>query len=514
MKKPKPSAAALRTAIVDAARIAFTELRAAHPKESFYAYALYTSGDGEYIIASANTEEGLRQRARKYEAEEKKGLEEHMRSLRWNAPDWAYHGADKEHFEKAQDLLDARPSMDELDEDKWEKEVDRRMTIFVEALQALDKEGFFGRGKAREKVTLLLAMGDQEMKFFLKCAQQLNPAKVYDRFSKPFLRTDAGRFKGLGSRTVYETIDVDIAGNGKLLATAGDGFLFAFSLPSRKEIMKVRLEWRLGAQAVAVSPDGNAVALGWGALDDDEGGIRCWEVKSRKVIWNVKDQRKHIRSIDFSPDGEVVASGSMDGTLAWWDAHTGKQIRRSRHKDGIECVRFAPRENLLASLDRKKGVLLWDSASGKPMGEIAEPGDRLAFSPDGQLLAIASGSAKKDPGISLWDVARKKLVKRLEAVTKSRFQVIQGPDDYEGCHASGVAFSPDGKLLAVERSWPGSVVLWDWKKAKELSWMNPNYESLSGIAFLPEGTTVVVAGCSMDGPPLLLWDIKEVTAHV
>lgn len=109
----------------------------------------------------------------------------------------------------------------------------------------------------------------------------------------------------------------------------------------------------------------------------------------------------------------------------------------------------------------------------------------------------------------IWDVSRRKLVTKLDAVAKSRFQVVQGPDDYEDCKATGVAFSADGRLLAVARSWPGSVVLWDWKKNKELIWMNPEYECLDGVVFLPDGKTVAVAGRSMDGPPLLLWDISE-----
>jgi WD40 repeat protein len=510
MKKPKPSAAAWRTEITDATRRAFTELRAAHPQEAFYAYALYTSNDASYVMASANSEEGLRQRARKYQAKAKTGLEEEMRRLRWHAPDWAYHGAGEEHFAKVEDLLEARPGLDDLDEDAWEKEVELRMATFVEALHGLDKEGFFGRGKSREKVTLLLTMGDQETKSFLKCARQLNPAKVYDRLSKPFLRTDAGRFQGLGSRKVYETNGVAIAGNGRLLATAGDGFLFAFSLPNRNEILKVRLEDLIGAQAVAVSPDARAVALGWGGLAEEEGGIRCWNMESRKVLWDVAGEKDAISTLDFSPDGQTIVSGGMDGSLAWWDAPTGKPMRRIRHKNWVQCVRFAPRGNLLASLDRAKGVRLWDASSGKPMGEIAEPGDRLTFSPDGQLLAIASRYVKRDLGISLWDVARRKLVKRLEAVTKSRFQVMPDPDDDdEDCEASGAAFSPDGRFLAVERSNPGSVVLWDWKDAKELTWMNPNSEALAGVVFLPDGKTVAVAGCSMDGPPLLLWDVAE-----
>src|SRR5438093_5256047 len=191
----KQSTKVLRTAITEAARQAFTELRHAHPKETFYSFALYTSEEASYIVPTANTEEGLVSRARHYAAKDKKGLKEHMRLLRWSPADWAYHCTGEQHFQKAQQILDARPSFNDLDEDDFEKEVELRLETFIGGLKALDDEGFFGRGKARQGVTLLIAMGDQETKLLLRCAKQLNPAKVYVEFSKPFLRTTAGKFK-------------------------------------------------------------------------------------------------------------------------------------------------------------------------------------------------------------------------------------------------------------------------------------------------------------------------------
>ncbi|MEW6304747.1 MAG: DUF4303 domain-containing protein [Verrucomicrobiota bacterium] len=504
-----PSTAALQSAIAEAARKVFTELRAAHAKETFYAFALYTNTEASSISATANTEEGLIRRAREYEAREKRGLQEHARTLRWNPADWAYHCAGEEHFEEAQDILDARPG-DLDDDDDNDKEIEARLAAFIAALKSLDKEGLFGRGKAREGVVLLVMMGDQEIKLLLRCAQQLNPSKVYKRFSEPFLRTDAGRFKGLGSRKVYETVGVAVSRNGKVLAAAGDEYLFAFSLPAKREILKLKVDSLLGLRAPTLSPDGALVAAGWQNLQDETGGIRCWDIASRKTVWDIGGQESGIVSVDFSPDGASLASASEDGIICIRDARNGEPVRKlSGQMDWLQCVRFSPDGRILASSDRRKGVWLWDAQSGKRTGEIAEPGDYLAFSLDGKWLAVASGFAEKERVASIWDVTRRKLVKRLQAVAKSRFQVVSGPDDYEDCQVSGVAFSPDGNLLAVERSWPGSVVLWDWKQERELLWMNPNYECLGGVVFLPDGKTVAVAGRSMDGPPLLLWDVSK-----
>lgn len=504
----------LQDAIIEAARATFVKLRDTHPKENFYVFALYTSNEANYITASANTEEGLLQRAKHYEKREKKGMKRHADSVKWHAPDWAYHCSGDDQFEQAQEVLDALPDINDLDEDGFRKEFDARIAVFIEALKALDAEGLFGRGKERQIVTLLVAMGDQETKLLLNCAQQLNPANVYKEFAKAFPTETAGKFKGIGSRKVYETQAVALSRNGRLLAspgssTGGSPYVFGFDLPSRKEVLSLPVRGLVGLWALAVSPDAMTIYVGWASLcGDGKAGIRCLDVLTKKVKWDVKSNQ--VCSLDASPDGAFVASGDIEGRICVWYANDGKLVHKTHGNKGVfaRCVRFSPDGSILASCSDKE-VLLWNPATGTKIGNLADSGDGVAFSPDGKLLAVATGKSRKIRDASIWNVARRKLLMRLDAVKNSSFKVPVGPDDYEDVRASGVAFSPDGNLLAVERSWPGSVVLWDWQKGKELIWMNPNYECLDGVTFLPDGKTVAVAGRSMSGPPLLLWDISE-----
>src|SRR5262249_5491752 len=150
------------SAITNAARQAFADLHAAHSDEMFYAYALYANPEANYITASANSEEGLIRHARRYNAKEKKGITEHARRLGWNARDWAYHCVGEQHFARAQELLDALCAAGRSGAEEAEDEGHARLDLFIEALKALDNEDFFGRGKTRQQITLLLMMGDQE----------------------------------------------------------------------------------------------------------------------------------------------------------------------------------------------------------------------------------------------------------------------------------------------------------------------------------------------------------------
>ncbi len=512
MKKPAPNK--LKQAIIEAARATYVGLRNAHPNETFYSFALYINDDANDITASANTEEGLLRRAKEYEKKQKKGIKRHASILRWNPEDWSYHSAGDDQFEEAQKLLGTLPHIDDLDEDDFANEFDSRLALFIEALRTLDTEGLFGRGKERQKMTLLVAVSDQETKLLLKCAQLLNPSNVYKDFAEAFPTETAGRFKGIGSRKVYETQAAVLSRNGKLLAcpgasTGGMPYVFGFELPSQREILNLSVRDLVGLSALAIAPDGTSIFAGWQSLcGDGKAGIRCWDVQSKKLKWDVKSHKNW--NLDASPHGSLIASVDINGTICLWDVLTGKLILKMAGPNGFfaRSICFSPDGSILAS-GGSKDVQLWNPTSGKKVGTIADSGEALAFSPDGQFLAIATGDSRKTRDVSIWDVALRKQIVRLDAVKNSRFKVPVGPNSYENVRASGVAFSPDGRLLAVERSWRGSVVLWDWKKNKELTWMNPNYECLNGVVFLPDGKTIAVAGRSMSGPPLLLWDISE-----
>lgn len=510
----KSDAKKLRTAIIAAARATFTKLRSEHPDEIFYAFTLATNNDTTLVTASANTEEGLIRRAKEYEKGEKKGLQRRADSLRWSPADWAYVCAGDDDFAEAQALLDSLPDCLELEEDDFNKEFESRMALFIEALKELDEEGFFGRGAKRQKITLLVTMGDQETGLLLRCAQELNPEKVYKEFAKAFPTETSGKFKGLGSRKSYETQSVALSRNDRLLAcpissSSGYPYVFGFLLPSLKEVLNFPIRDQVSLNSLTASPDAKNIYAAWTSLcGDEKAGIRCWDVSTKKVKWDV--QARQTASLDSSPDGSVIASKDINGDTCIWEVQQGKLIWKLPGSKGdyLSCVRFSPTNNILASCG-KKGVHFWDYKSGKKIGSMAGPGRSIAFSPDGKLLAVAAPETHPNRDVSIWDVSSRKLLKRLDVVKGSRFRVSVGPDDYENVRPDAVAFSPDGQWLVVLRSWPGSAVLWDWKQSKELIWMNPNYECLDGAVFLPDGKTVAIAGRPMDGPPLLLWDISE-----
>ena len=50
-----------------------------------------------------------------------------------------------------------------------------------------------------------------------------------------------------------------------------------------------------------------------------------------------------VSSVEFSPDGKKLASGSADNTVRLWDVASGKEIRRMEgHSASVNSVVFSP----------------------------------------------------------------------------------------------------------------------------------------------------------------------------
>jgi WD40 repeat protein len=102
----------------------------------------------------------------------------------------------------------------------------------------------------------------------------------------------------------------------------------------------------------------------------------------------------------------MLASGGGDHRIILWDAATGQPLGQplTGHTDEVNSVAFSPDGKLLASASVDKTVRLWDVATGQLLsqpftGHTAGVND-VAFSPDGKTLV----SAGADKALFLWDI--------------------------------------------------------------------------------------------------------------
>jgi len=170
-----------------------------------------------------------------------------------------------------------------------------------------------------------------------------------------------------------------------------------------------------------------------------------------------------------------------------WNLPEGVKARLG--KGGIREIQYSPDGQLLA-IASGIGIWLYDIIARQEIALLTEHTSlvtSIRFSPDGRTLA--SGSS--DSTIILWNRStgtEKKLIKDAEL------------DNYD--RSPMLAFSPDGKILASGRN--ETIRLWDAMTGKQKSILTRDFGFINNIAFTPDGETLV---CSTWNGEIALWDV-------
>lgn len=182
----------------------------------------------------------------------------------------------------------------------------------------------------------------------------------------------------------------------------------------------------------------------------------------------------NARTVAFSPDGKLLASGHLSGKVYVWDAAELK-VKASFDPQGyspVAQVLFSPDGSTLWVSTDGGTALLWDVEKGQTARTVASSGEAFyagSFSPDGKRVAAALGGS----GVRIWDVAG-----------------TQDPVDLDipGGNAYSAVFSRDGSLLAFgsDTSAVGVLDTRSWKQTHEFSGARGD-EKINSVAFSPDG---------------------------
>ena len=142
------------------------------------------------------------------------------------------------------------------------------------------------------------------------------------------------------------------------------------------------------------SPEGNILASAAG-----DNTVHLWDVKSQEILGLLEGHSSQVNQIAFNPDGTLLASASEDETIILWDVASQTPVGTplDGHRSTIYTLAFNHDGTVLASGSESDGILFWDVATGEPLGypyqgHINNSVQDVAFSSDGSYFV--SGNEK------------------------------------------------------------------------------------------------------------------------
>jgi WD40 repeat protein len=250
----------------------------------------------------------------------------------------------------------------------------------------------------------------------------------------------------LGTREAHSDIVTAIAfsKDGTQFATASfDGSVKVWAV-AKVQLLHTLRGHRGAVLTVAFNPNGRAVAAG--GID---GTVRVWELDPGKEKPEGRTQRYHkswVNGVAYRPDGLGLASVGSDNEV-WFNPGIGRVVIVRPRLAEVRSVAYSPDGKLLATGTRYGVTAVWDS-SGDEVASLKNKhgGDvwSVAFSPDGKTLAVADGDWNKPSDIVLWDTTAWKERARL----KHTNEVLS------------VAFHPKKPILAAG-AWDKTAKVWD-----------------------------------------------------
>ena len=269
-----------------------------------------------------------------------------------------------------------------------------------------------------------------------------------------------------------------------LAASFAGASVFGESLPVQTLLSHAYIVY-----SVAFSPDGNLIASG-----SDDNNIMLWDVATGEEVRIFTGHTAPVTSVAFSPDGKALASGSWDNTVKLWDVATGAEVRTLKGNniadtahEYFSCIAFSPDGTLVAAGSWDNTVTLWEISTGKEARtlRIHTAGvNSVAFSPDGKSLA----SGSEDSSVRLWNVATGAIARTFTGTNSS---------------VTSVAFSPDGKFLASGLA-DNTVRLWNVATGAGTRTLTGHSDRVTSVAFSPDGRFLAAGS---NDKTIRFWDV-------
>lgn len=192
------------------------------------------------------------------------------------------------------------------------------------------------------------------------------------------------------------TMDLDWKNDHIFATCTTEKSIYIYDIEKDEDAIKVLHGHDDEINSVKWSPDGNLLAS-----CSDDGTARIWDISTETLKWILKGHTKEIYCLKWSPSipdrPDILATASFDHTIRLWDPSTGQCLHTlQRHTDSVYAIGFSPDGRFIASGSLDETLNVWSVDDGSLVrtydsgrGGIFE----LAWSPTGDRLATCTSDS-------------------------------------------------------------------------------------------------------------------------
>ena len=225
--------------------------------------------------------------------------------------------------------------------------------------------------------------------------------------------------------------------------------------------------------------------------------------------------KNEVLSVAISPDGNIIAGGKADNTIQLWRFDHFDQYDEEKdiyentllkgHSDGVTSIAFSPDGNILASGSNDGTIRLWEASDGSHKSTLEHGGvTSIVFNPDGNILA----SGSDDGTIRLWEseirFGQNRCITTFDSTTDETPDIFT--DNKSETAVTSVVFNSKGSILASGHN-NGTIHLWNigTLQNKSIGILEKHTDSIRSLDFSSDGRTL--ASGSKD-KTICVWDTK------
>ncbi|MBV8274560.1 MAG: TIR domain-containing protein, partial [Verrucomicrobia bacterium] len=196
-----------------------------------------------------------------------------------------------------------------------------------------------------------------------------------------------------------------------------------------------------------------------------------------------------VTSVVFASDGRTLFSGSIDGTIRFWDCWTGSETKKiDAHAGGVNSIARSRDGKTLASGAYDRLAKTWNTGSGDHISSFKGSRSQIlsvAFDAESATLITASESGS----VRIWSSGGRELSK------------IRGAGGAVWC----LALSPNGDTLA-SGTHRGTINLNNVETGESIRSVEVGNGAVRSLAWSPDGQSLI---CGSRNGPVTVWDVAS-----